>query len=808
MLKNNLKIAFRNLWKNKFQSFILVFGLALGLAVAFFIGKYIQSERSYDQFHSKVDRIYRVPLTFYKDGVMLVKDAMNTAPSGPTLKAEFPEVEQFVRFSPEYSKVIFKYEEKQFQQEKVYYTDSTLFEVFDFALIQGDPNTCLNRPFTTLLTKSTAEQYFGKVENWTESPIGKSLKMNNQLEFEITGILEDVPENSHIQFNALLSFVTFPILSDDPANEWQWNDFWTYILLKEGTEIEQFATKIPDFNERHEPNKDSNRSQASDLQALADIHLHSNISYEWGINGDSKTIKFLFLIGIAILMIAWANYINLATARAEDRAMEIGVRKVVGATKKSLVFQFLSEALLVNALAISFAAILVKIGQGGMNWVVGKSLPSFLSPLQLLYILPIILLIGTFLSGLYPAFFLSTFSPKRALRKESRKKGKEFLRKGLVVFQYGISVILLIGTMMIYLQLDFMRNQDLGFSLDQKLILKAPSKVDHATDFEKYQSFKNEMLSFSEVQQVAGSSAIPGKNYLDLDSHGGIRLLSAGEEKNSSLTAFYADEGFVEAYDVDVIAGRNFSAEMKTDNNAVLITESALKLLELEKPEDAIGKMLRYQGEKQIVGVIADYHQKSLRHAYEPTIIRNWRNNFLYLTIQLKPENFSNLKDLVSKVKSTWEKRYPNDPFDYFFLDEHFNEQYLAEQRLGYIFMIFSFFAIFIACLGLFGLASYMVTIRTKEIGVRKVLGASVTSIVNLLSRDFLGLVVIALVIASPVAWYIMHNWLEGFAYSIDMKWWVFALAGFLAIGIAFLTVSVQSVKAALVNPLKSLRNE
>ena len=334
MLNNHLKIALRNLWKNKFQSFILVFGLALGLMVVFFIGQYIHSERSYDNFHSKAERIYRLPLSFYKSGELESFDAMNVAPTAPALKTEFPEVEQYVRFSPEYSRVIFKYQEKQLETETVYYADSTLFEVFDFALLEGDTSTCLKRPFTAILPQSTAERYFGAKENWKESPIGKTLKMNGAYDFEITGILEDVPENSHIQFGALLSFSSFATVNDDPSTEWAWADFWTYILLKKGTDIAQFASKLEDFNKRKNPYEQENYTQASSLQALTSIHLNSNLGYEMSANGDEKTVNFLFLIAIAILIIALANYINLATARAEDRATEVGVRKVVGADKK------------------------------------------------------------------------------------------------------------------------------------------------------------------------------------------------------------------------------------------------------------------------------------------------------------------------------------------------------------------------------------------------------------------------------------------------------------------------------------------
>lgn len=809
MLRNNLKLAFRNLWKNKFQSFILVFGLALGLMVVFFIGQYIHSERSYDAFHSKADRIYRLPLHFYKNGELESAEAMNVAPTAPALKEEFPEVEQYVRFSPEYSRVVFKHQETQLETETVYYADSTLFEVFDFALLEGDPNTCLKRPFTAVLPQSTAERYFGAKETWKESPVGRTLQMNGEHDFEITGVLDDLPENSHMQFGALLSFSSFPETNADPSAEWGWADFWTYILLKEGTDVEQFAAKLEGFNERKNPYDRENYSHASSLQPLTSIHLNSKLDFEMGANGDEKTVSFLLLIAIAILVIALANYVNLATARAEERATEVGVRKVVGADKKSLISQFLSEAFIVNSLAIGVAAVLIVLGQSTMNALVGKSLSLPISVGQLFLLIPIILVIGTLFSGLYPAFFLSNFSPSRVFQKENQRRGKELIRKSLVVFQYSISVILIIGTLIVYFQLEYMRDKDLGFSLDQKMILKGISSIqDQETYASKYQSFRNQLLAIPEIQAVGGSGAIPGKNYLDLDSHGGIRLSSENEEASSTFSSTWVDEGFLEVYDLELLAGRKFNNKMSTDKDAIILTESALPLLGLNSPEEAIGKEVSYGRNRRIVGVVKDYHHKSLQYGFEPIIFRYFGGQFLYLSIQLNSQSLASIDAVINKVKNSWNQIYPNDPFDHFFLDDHFNDQYEAEQRLGKIAMIFAAFAIFIACLGLFGLASYIMTTRTKEIGIRKVLGASVSGIVALLSKDFLKLVLISFVVATPIAWVLMQKWLQGFAYHIEMRWWIFALAGLTITSIALLTVSAQSIKAALSDPIESLRNE
>lgn len=813
MLRNNLKIALRHLRHSRTATLINVFGLALGLAAAFFIWQYIRMENSYDAFHDKADRIYRVTLEFYEQGQPVGHDAMNVAPAGPALKQEFPEVEEFVRFSPEYGRIVFKYGDNQFEEEKVYYADSTLFEVFDFPLIEGDPQTCLTRPFSIVLTESVAERYFGPRNAWSESPIGKTIRVNNQANLEVTGIMEDVPDNSHLKFSVLTSFTTFPVVNGDPGEQWGWNDFFTFILLRENADPVAVAAKLPDFNDRHLQGKQEGFYDKVHLQPLLDIHLGSDLDYEAEPNGDAKTVYFLLLIGIAVVIVAWVNYINLATARAEERAREVGVRKVIGASRINLIQQFLTESFLVNLVAILLAVLLVQFGNPLMNAIVGKELPSILNEGVIWWVLPTLLLAGTLLAGLYPAFFLAAFSPDKSLRGEKQGQGKSLLRKGLVTFQYGVSVVLIIGTGVIFLQLKYMKDQDLGFALDQQLIINAPAGLlNDSIANVRYSSFSRQLLNLPEVENIGGSTAIPGKKYLDLDQHGGIRLMSADRSKNKNFKGFGIDAGFIDVFGLEVLAGRNFSKDSQADNEAIMINESALRQFELEKPEDAVGKMVHYQGDpRQIIGVVSDYHHRSLRHAYEPMIFRNYEKftgDLLYYTLKTKTGSRSDISALVDKIQQNWSRFFPDSPLNYFFLDDHFNEQYLADRRLGTIVGLFSSLAILIACLGLFGLASYMVTTRTKEIGIRKVLGASTASLVQLLSKDFMILVVVALLIASPLAWWLMNDWLQGFAYRIDIHWWVFALTAIIALSIAFFTVSLQSVKAALANPIDALKNE
>ncbi|MCB0633968.1 MAG: ABC transporter permease, partial [Lewinella sp.] len=616
MLKNNLKIAIRHLKRSKTASLINIFGLALALAAAFFIWEYIRLEKSYDRFHAKAERIYRLPIKSYRQGVLETNDAMNAAPAGPAIKSEYPEVEAFVRFTPVYQRTVFKSGEKQFEEDKIFYADSTLFDVFDFPVLEGDAQSCLDRPYTIIITRSVAERYFGPKAFWSESPIGQTIRINNEQDYEITAILEDVPENSHFKFNALISFGTFLAVNGDPSKLWRWNDFYTYILLREGTDVQKFASKIDEFNKRHYQWDVDGFYGETELQPLTDIHLHSKLGYEAEANGDANTIYFLSLIGLAIVIIAWVNYINLTTSGAEQRAGEVGVRKIIGASRKFLMGQFLTEALLVNSLAIALGVVLVRLGHPIMSALVDKQLPGFFTNPGNLLFLPLLLICGTLLAGLYPAWMLSSFSPAKTLKGEKQGSGKGLLRRGLVVFQYAVSVMLIIGTFVIYRQLEFMKGQDLGFAMDQQLIINTPTSVGRNDLFaERYQSFKKQLLDIPEIEYVGGSSAIPGKNYLDLDQHDDIRMQGAAEEKNASFSGLYMDDGFLEVFGLRLLAGRNFSEVPKVDYHSVIINESALALLELKDPEDAIGKMVNYQGDlRKIVGVVSDYHHKSLQH--------------------------------------------------------------------------------------------------------------------------------------------------------------------------------------------------
>ncbi len=812
MLKNYLKIAFRSIVKDKEYTIINVFGLTIGIVAALFIWQYVSFEKSYDRFHANAERIYRLPIQFFSQNKLEVTDAMNYAPTGPTLKEELPEVEEFVRFSPEYGRVVLAVDDKKFEEERIFFADSTLFNVFDFKLLDGNKSSCLTKPGSIVLTKSVAERYFGPMNTWLESLVGKGIRFNNERLLMITGILDDVPKNSHIKFNALLPFASFTENRPDPSNNWGWNDFYTYVQLKEGVSQAAFEAKIPDFIARHIEFDTEGTYDKFVVQPLTDIHLHSKLSYESEANGDGKTVAFLGIIGLAILFIAWINYINLATARAEDRSKEVGVRKVVGATRQTLITQFLAEAFVLNLLAILTALLLIFLVGPFINNYLGKTLTLSVASLPLgVWIFPIILFGGTFLSGLYPAFILSTFAPSQTLKgSTSRQKRGVWLRKGLVVFQYCVSVILIAGTISVYKQLRFMQNQDLGFTMDQTLVLHAPSVIDNDSVFQqRYNSFKNELRKYPIIESITSSSAIPGKSSLDLDLHGPFYLVGTPEEKGANFMTMRVEENFTEAYGMEMVAGRNFSPEMKTDKDGLIINETALHLLGLNEPGEAIGKRVQYwDKETAIVGVVKDYHHKSLRNAIEPMMLRNNKGSHIYYSLKFSSDNRATTDQVIRDVRSCWERVYSNNPFNFFFLDDHYNEQYAADGQLAKISGLFSILTIFIACLGLFGLASYTVTVRAKEIGIRKVLGASMSSLVLLFTQDYTRLLLVAFVIGIPLSYYLCHQWLENFAFAFELTASIFLLPCVLVLSIALIAVSSQSLRAARSNPVEVLRKD
>jgi len=782
---------------------INILGLTTGLTVTFLLMYSAMYELSYDKFHLKADRIHRIAMLFYQDGQLAGKDAMTYAPVGAALMDEYPDVSNFTRVSPEYDRVILINEEnnKFAEESRVYYADSTFFEIFDFPLLYGNPSTALSKVGQIVLTKSSAEMYFGPVEEWRESPVGKLLSFNGTLTLSVSGIMDELPHNSHIQFNAIISFVTFSQTNGDPTDNWGWNDFYTYVVLGEETDHLEFESRLPDFLAKYKESYDANEKMI--VQPLTDIHLKSNLGFEAQPNGDINTVKILVAIALAILLLAWVNYINLSTAMAENRSREVGIKKVVGAPKASLVFQFLTESFLLNFISYLLAVCITLLLLDPLGVWMGKPLSEAMSLGEFFTIAALLYLAGSLLSGIYPSI------AKVILKSDSGVIQKDsLLRKGLVVFQFVMSMALISGTLIINSQIDFMGSYNLGFNKDHMLIIKAPSTVEGDQFRSRYEGFKNRLKQQTGIVDVTMSSAIPGKSLLDLDTHGGLRLVSQLDEDVATYTHFGVDDNFVETYQIDLIAGRNFDENRLADDSALLVSKTALPLLGIDNPDDVLGQKFQYWGRQlEIIGVV-DYHHRGLKSNLDPIIITNRTGFILYFSIKVTDQSFDQINRIIEVTESTWEETYPDNPFSYFFLDDHFNEQYQSEIIFGKTWKLFSLLAIVIACLGLGGLTSYSISKREKEIGIRKTLGAEIKDIMIMFSYGYLKLVLIAIALSVPLTWLLMDSWLDGFAYRINPGFEVYVISGSLITLIAMTIVNLLSWRSARINPVHTLRNE
>ena len=807
MLKNTLKIALRNLAKRKSITVIHLLGLTVGITVFWMIVQYVSFEKSYDRFHTKADRIYRIDINFYKDGEIIDRDAMNYPPAGPALVEELPEVIFFLRITPEYGKVIFRRDDVLFEEKKVFYADSTMFSLFDYRFIEGTAADALNGYNKLVLSLSLAEKYFGPKDDWQTSPLGQLINFNDNMDLVVSGVVEDTPENTHLKFNALISFDTFEKSIGDISNAWGWNDFYTYVLTTPEATRETLQSKMPAFVDRHKPEGHGNEFIA---QPLTHIHLHSHQSDEPETNGDITIVNALMTIAFVILIIAWINYINLSTARGQERAREVGIRKVSGAKTGSLIAQFLGEAFLLNFFAIILSLLLAYLAIPYLGHVIGKEI-TFTLVKQPTFWLGIAALIigGTLFSGLYPAFVLSSFNPSAVLKGSSENvRNKELLRKGLIMVQFTVAMVLIIGTMVIYNQVNYMQNKALGFDLDHKLIIDAPGIYgDDSVYKAKYLTFRNEIKQIAGIGEVTLSSAIPGGNLEFEVAVNSLRL--EGKDEYKRFWVYAIDNDFINTYKLKVIAGKDFSPSLKNDKEESIINRSGARQFGYNNPVDIIGEKIQfYEGDYEIIGVVEDYHHQSVRNAFLPMVMVNSVEDALFYTVNLKPSVQGDVKILLDNLQSTWKKVYPENPFSYFFLEDRYNYQYQADLQIGKVFLAFSFFAILITCLGLFGLSSYMVIMRAKEIGIRKVLGASRRQIVVILSKDFMTLLVFSAIIAVPLGYYFFSLWLEDFAWHIDISVWLLGIPVILVGLLSFLTVSGLSFRAASINPVESLKDE
>jgi putative ABC transport system permease protein len=804
MLRNYLKIALRNLLKNKTFSFINIFGLAVGLATCLLIMLYVFDELSYDKHHKDKDQLYRVALEVNGE-----KWAGSPAPFAQGLKKDFAEIEQLARFIkfPNIDKMLLKNQKnnRQFYETNGYYVDADFFKLFTYDFKYGNQNA-LNQPNTLVISETVANKLFGN-----DNPIDKIINVEipyGKLNYTVKGVFKNTQQKSHINAHFFLS------MENGDIGQWvkqqtNWNNnsiFHTYLKLKSGTNVAAFEAKLTPFLQRNggADLKAAKVSKTLFLQPVQDIYLKSAIGYEISTNGSMTYLYIFGAIAAFLLLIACINFMNLSTARSEKRAKEVGVRKAMGAKKAALVWQFLGESLIMSLIALLVSIVLLISILPAFNAFTQKDIILFQNRALVLWIAGITTLTGL-LSGLYPAVYLSSFNSISVLKgKMATGISALFIRKGLVVFQFAISISLIIVAVVIWQQLNLIRNTDLGFNKSQQLILPFQSR----TSATNYTALKNELLTHSNVISATSGSSYPGIELLE--DH---LFYAEGKTLNDKVDVGFvrANDDYIETLGYKILYGRSLAQNMAADSNTIILNEAAIKQLGYN-PKTAVGKKVYYevnnqQLSKEIVGIVKNFNYRSLHNAIAPYgIIRlssDQQPSYFIATIRE-----GNAKNTIAAVEKIWKKINPETPFEFTFLDQEFQKSYEKEERTAGIIAYFTIIAIFVACLGLFGLATFTAEQRTKEIGIRKVLGASVMSITTLLSKDFLKLVLISCLAAFPIGYWAMNKWLQDFAYRIDITWNIFALAGFATALIALLTVSYQAIKAALMNPVKSLKSD
>jgi putative ABC transport system permease protein len=807
MFKNYLKIAFRNLWKNKGFSAINIFGLASGLAICLLILFYVNNKLGYDRYNTKANRIYRIDGDLQFGGNHFVL-AQVPDPMGAALKQDFPQVEQYVRFRG-HGGIMVKKGNQNIEEDKVIYTDSTLFSVFTLPMIQGDPATALTQPNSVVITESTAQKYFNSTD-----VVGKTLTIGDTGNYKITGVIKDVPKQSHFHYDFFISM--YGQLSPYEMNQWTSNNFNTYIVLKKGADPEALSSQLNGFvmkyvapvfqsmNITPEQFAKQGNYLHYTLTPLEKIHLYSNKSGELEANGNIQYVYIFSLIAFFILLIACVNFMNLSTARSANRAKEVGVRKVLGSMRKNLVTQFLSESILISFISLVVALVIAALLLPYFNQLSGKdmTLDLFLRPWLLPAAVLLMMVVGL-IAGSYPAFYLSSFKPVQVLKGKLAKGFKSsWLRSGLVVFQFCISIILVIGTLVIYQQLNYIRNKDIGFDRSHVLIIKNTDVLG-----KQAKVFADEVKKLNGVENATMSGYLPTAGWRS-DSPL-FPDVNADVKSAVSTQIWKVDENYIPTLGMKMVKGRNFSTDFPTDSSAIIINEAAAKLFGFTDP---LNKALYYMNDfpkkdltkYHIIGVVKNFNFNTLREEVTPLcFLYQSQNGSVAFRI-----HSANIPNLVSMIQDKFKSLAPEQPFSYSFMDDDFNKIYSNEQRMGGISITFSVLAILIACLGLLGLITFAAEQRAKEIGVRKVLGANAGDIVSMLSKDFLKLVLVASLIAIPIAWLAMNKWLQGFAYRINISWWILAIAALLAVLIALATIFYQAIKAAVANPVDSLRSE
>ncbi len=810
MFKNYIKIAWRSLRKNSFFTLLNTFGLAVGIAGGVLISLYIYDELNHDNMFADADRIHRINADI-KFGGEAQTSAEVSAPMAAAMKSDFSQVEMTTRFRNTGSTLIKKSDTATNVKELgATYVDATFFKMFGIELLYGDPATALTKPNTLVLTKTAAEKHFG-----LEQALGQLVVLENTDTYTVTGVIEDLPQNSFLKNRNI--FMAMSGYEDSKQNLWTSHNYFTFVKLIEGADINDFQVLLQSVVDKYiipyaqsfYPGITKEQFIASgnylnySTIPLTDIHLYSNKPYELSPNSSIQNVYILSFIGVFLVLLASINFMNLSTAHSLNRAKEVGVRKTLGSSRLSLVKQFLTESAIVSFISLVLALFLAILALPFFNELSGKSISiPFLNPIFWMCLVVATILLGL-LSGSYPAFFMSRFMPVKVLKgvgTTSTKGGS--IRNSLVVFQFAISVFLIISTLVVFQQLKFIQNKDIGYAKDQVLIINDVYAIKN-----KIESFKEEIQKLGRVESVSISGYLPTPSFRNSTSF--FKDGSTEQENAINMQSWDVDHDYISTLNIELIAGRDFNREFSTDTTAILLNESAIAIMGL-KPEDALGTRLSKELGKEnpvfytVIGIIKNFHFESLRNDIDALSLSIGRSTGS-MSIKLAAGDFSNTIESIEKL---WHKMAPGQPFNYRFMEDSFNKTYEAEQRLGRVFMTFTILSILIACLGLFGLAAFNAEKRTKEIGVRKVMGASVSQISYRLTLDFLKLVGIAILISLPLGWFAMNKWLEDFSYRIEIGWEIFTIASFLAIIISIITVSYQSIKAAIVNPIQSLRSE
>lgn len=809
-----LKSAFRHYLRHKRVTAINICGLAVGLAAYFIIQMYVSYETSFDTFHDNSENIYRLRQNVYRNAEMLNASALTVPALAEALADNYSEIEAFSRITREFLEYASFTDLQQvtFLAKRVFIASPTFLTMFNFPLLRGNPKTALNGPLKAVLCRSTAEQQFGDAD-----PIGRTILYNGKHPFEVTGICEDVPPNSHIKFDMLISYASIPFIAprirrsfDDPSTDWSSDCYYTYVLLHPGTDPVNFESKLNHWLKEtrgDEWNKD-NTSQEIVLQPLEEIHLYSDLidEIEPDEQGNYQAVHVLRIIAGFILVLAWINYTNIVTARAMDRAREVGIRRIAGAHRQQLVKQFLFEYAGQQIIAAILAGILVLTVMPYFRWLTETELSiGFLIHSEFIFSVVLLLVTGSLLAGLYPAFMLSAFRPVKMLRSYSSAPSRGIgIRKLLVTLQLSVSVALIAGTFIILQQLFFLLNKDEHIHVDQMLILHAPGTNEPPPPIyaRNISRFRENILQYTGVISVSTTTSVPGEEILMGRM---LRRLEAHKNQTHAVSLVGIDSNFIPAFGIQILSGRNFSPSFSSDADALILNETSTRLLGYETPSSALGQKVIWRNfESEIVGVIEDYNQLSPKVNPIP-MAYFFSPNQGYVAVKVKPENLS---DTIGALRSSWQQHFKSIPFDYFFQDAYFYRHFINDRRFGRVFTLFSILTIFIACLGMFSLASYNASRRTKEIGIRKASGANIQDIYHMLTKQFIKCALIAGLIGIPIAYVQLQKWLEDFTYRIEIQWWNFAVSWIIVVFVLMATISAQTLKAAMADPVEALRCE